>query len=66
MNEFEKYWNYPLLTLSTGSQITVSQIILTLLLIIIGLVLTWYLQRLLGRQLTKAKVEANVNTIGHP
>jgi len=60
MSEFEKYWNYPLLTLSTGLQITVSQVILTVGFVIIGLVLTWYLQRLLGRQLTKAKVEPNV------
>lgn len=60
MSEFEKYWNYPLLTLSTGLQITVSQVILTIAFIIFGLALTWYLQRLLGRQLTKAKVEPNV------
>ena len=60
MNDFEKFWNYPLLTLSTGLQITVSQVILTVGFVIIGLVLTWYLQRLLGRQLTKAKVEPNV------
>ena len=60
MNEFEKYWNYPLLTLSTGLQITVSQIILTVVFLVAGMIATWYLQRLLGRQLTKAKMEASV------
>lgn len=60
MNEFEKYWNYPLLTLSTGLQITVSQIILTVVFLVAGMIATWYLQRVLGRQLTKAKMEASV------
>lgn len=60
MNDFEMYWNYPLLTLSTGLQITISQVVLTLIFIVVGLVLTWYLQRLLGRQLLKAKVDPNV------
>ena len=60
MNEFEKYWNHPLITMSTGSQITVSQIVFTVLVIIIGLIFTWYLQRLIGRQLIKAKVNPNV------
>lgn len=60
MNEFEKYWNHPLITMSTGSQITVSQIVFTVLVIIIGLIFTWYLQRFVGRQLIKAKVNPNV------
>lgn len=60
MNEFEKYWNYALITMSTGSQITVSQIVFTVLVVIFGLVFTWYLQRLIGRQLIKAKVDPNV------
>lgn len=60
MNEFEKYWNYPLLTLSSGLQITVSQVVLTLAFLVIGLIMTWYLQRLLGRQLLKAKVDPSV------
>jgi small-conductance mechanosensitive channel len=47
-------------TLSSGAQITVSQVMLTILLIIFGLVFIWYLQRLVGRQLIKAKVEPNV------
>ena len=60
MNEFEKYWNYALITMSTGSHITVSQIVFTVLVVIFGLVFTWYLQRLIGRKLIKAKVDPNV------
>lgn len=60
MNELEKYWNYPLVTLSSGGQITSGQIVLTLVLIFAGLMVTWYLQRLVGRQLLKAKVDPNV------
>jgi small-conductance mechanosensitive channel len=60
MNEFEKYWNYPLITMSSGSQITVNQIVFTMLVVIVGLVFTWYLQRLIGRQLVKSKVDPNV------
>jgi len=60
MSEFEKFWNLPLATLSGGSQITVSQIVLTLLFIALALVFSWYLQRLIGRQLIKAKVDPTV------
>lgn len=60
MNDFERYWNFPLVTLNTGVQITVSQVILTVLVIFIGLVLIWFLQRLTRRQLARAKVDPNV------
>jgi small-conductance mechanosensitive channel len=60
MNDFDQIWNYPLLTLSSGHQILVNQVVLATLIIIAGLVLTWYLQRLIGRQLIKAKVNPNV------
>ena len=60
MNELEKYWNHSLVTLSTGSQITVGQIVLTVMIVFLGLALIWYLQRLVGRQLVKAKVDPNV------
>jgi len=59
MNDFEKFWNYPLFTLSTGPQITVSQIVLTLSVIIVGVGLSRYLRRLIGRQLAKSKVNPN-------
>ena len=60
MNDFDRFWNYPLITLSSGPQVTVSQVVLAILLIVFGLILTWYLQRLIGRQLIKAKVNPNV------
>lgn len=60
MTELDKYWNYPLATLTSGAQITIGQVILTLVLIFVGLMLTWYTQRLVGRQLLKAKVDPNV------
>ena len=60
MDDFNAYWNYPLITLSTGPQITICQVVLTVLTVIIGITLTWYLQRLVGRQMVKAKVDPNV------
>mgnify|MGYP001814124327 FL=1 len=57
MSDFDKLWNYPLFSLSSGPQVTVSQVVLTLLIIALGLVLAWYLRRLLGRQLIRAKVD---------
>ena len=60
MGDFEKLWNYPLFSLSAGPQITVSQIVVTLLIVLLGLAFAWYLQRLLGRQLAKAKVDPTV------
>ena len=60
MDDLGKYWNYPLVTLSTGPQITVSQLVLAVLVVVVGIALTWFLQRLLGRQLIKANVDPNV------
>lgn len=60
MNEMDKYWNMPLVTLSTGSQIMVSQVVMTIFFVILALILAWYFQRLVGRQLAKAKVNPNV------
>lgn len=57
MSDFEKIWNYPLFSLSAGPQVTVSQVVLTVFVIILGLILAWYLRRLLGRQLIRAKVD---------
>jgi small-conductance mechanosensitive channel len=59
MSEFEAFWHYPLLSTSTGIQLTVSQIVLTLLVVVLGLLLSWYLKRLLGRQLQKSNVDPN-------
>jgi small-conductance mechanosensitive channel len=60
MNDFEKYWEFPLITLSSGPVITVGQVILTILVIFLGFLLSWLLQRLLGRQLQRAGVNPNV------
>ncbi len=60
MNDFEKIWNHSLFTLTSGQQVSVGQVVLTVLVVLLGLVLTWYLQRALGRQLLKAKVNPNV------
>jgi small-conductance mechanosensitive channel len=60
MDDLQKYWNFPLVTLNSGAQMTVGQLTLTLLVLVLGLILAWYLQRLIGRQLIKAKVDPNV------
>jgi small-conductance mechanosensitive channel len=60
MNEFENFWNLTLLTLAGGAQITVGQVVLTILFVVVSLVVVWWLQKLIGRQLVKAKVDPNV------
>jgi small-conductance mechanosensitive channel len=59
MNEFEKFWHFPLIRTSGGIEVTVSQVLLTALVVVLGLVFAWYLKRLLGRQLAKSKVDPN-------
>ena len=63
MNEFEKFWHFPLIRMGSGLEVTVSQIVLTTLVVVVGLVFAWYLKRLLGRQLTKSKVDPNAALI---
>ena len=60
MNEFENFWNLTLVTLAGGAQITVGQVVLTILFVVVSLVAVWWLQKLIGRQLVKAKVDPNV------
>ena len=60
MDDLHKYWNFPLVTLSSGAQVTIGQVALTLFILVVGLVLAWYLQRLIGRQMRKANVDPNV------
>jgi small-conductance mechanosensitive channel len=60
MTEFESFWNYPLIRLSSGIEVTVSQIVLTLLVVGFGLIFIWFLQRMLGRWMRRSNVEANV------
>jgi small-conductance mechanosensitive channel len=63
MDEFAAFWHYPLFRLSSGIELTVSQVVLTLLVVVLGLVFSWYLKRLLGRQLQKANVDPNAALI---
>ena len=60
MNDLENYWNLTLATLADGTQITLSQVVLTVLFVILALMATWILQRFVGRQLLKANVNPNV------
>jgi len=60
MNEIQQLLGYPLITTASGMVITSGQVVLTVLVIVLGLGATWYLQRWLGRQLLKAKVDPNV------
>jgi len=44
MNQFEKYWEFPLFTLSSGPQITVGQVVVTVLVIFLGILISrWIL-----------------------
>lgn len=63
MNEFEKYWQFPLFSFSSGVQVTVGQIVMTLTIIFLGFLISWYAQRLLGRQLLKANINPNVTQV---
>lgn len=60
MNDFETIWHYPLIQLSSGIEVTVGQISLTLMVILLGLVFIKFLQRLLGRWMTRSDVDPNV------
>ena len=48
METFDKFWNYTLFTVGGGAQINVSQVITTVLFILIALLLGRYLMRLLA------------------
>jgi small-conductance mechanosensitive channel len=59
MEEFDAFWHYPLFRMSSGNEVTISQIVLATSVVVLGLVLTWYLRRLLGRRMEKSKVDPN-------
>ena len=59
MDQFREFWYYPLIKLSSGAEITVSQVALTLLVVVGGLILGRWLQKLLARQLQKRKMNPN-------
>ena len=60
MESFAEFWNYPLFSLSTGGEVTIGQLVLTLLLIVIGLWLGFLLQRALGRFLKNKGVSPDI------
>ena len=53
METFDKFWNYTLFTISGGGQINVSQVIVTVLFILIALLLGRFLMRLLAQYMTR-------------
>jgi len=61
MDEFARVWHYEF-QLGPGV-VTVQQIVLTLAVVVLGLVFTWYLRGLLGRQLQRKNVDPNVALI---
>jgi small-conductance mechanosensitive channel len=60
MTEFESIWNYPLIRLSSGIEVTVSQVVLTLAVVLAGLLFIKFVQRMLGRWMNKSGVDPNV------
>jgi small-conductance mechanosensitive channel len=63
MSDFQSIWHFPLIRTGAGIEVTVSQIVMTLLVVVVGLVFAWYLKRLLGRQLAKSRVDPNAALI---
>ncbi len=59
MERFLEIWNYTLFTLPSGAVIKVSQIALTVLVVVGGLILGHFLQKLLGRHMERRKVNPN-------
>ena len=60
MGELQNYWHLTLITLADGTQIMLSQVVMTIVFVILALVLAWFLQRLVGKQLLRANVNPNV------
>jgi len=60
MDEFDSIWHYPLIRLSSGLEMTVGQLVLTAVVVLFGLLVIKYLQRLLGRWLKQSNTDPNV------
>jgi small-conductance mechanosensitive channel len=60
MTDFLSVWNYPLIRMSSGIEVTVSQVVLTFAVVLGGLLLIKLLQRMLGRWMNKSNVDPNV------
>jgi small-conductance mechanosensitive channel len=60
LESFAEIWNYPLFSLNTGGEVTVSQVVLAVLLVVGGLWLGFLLQRALGRFLERKSVSPHI------
>ncbi|MEJ2384361.1 MAG: mechanosensitive ion channel [Xanthomonadales bacterium] len=60
MESFAEIWNYPLFSLSTGGEVTVSQLVMAVLLVVGGLWLGYLMQRALGRFLQRKDVSPHI------
>lgn len=63
MNVFKEYWDKELYSLSAGSAVTVGQLVTTIIVAIVGMYLSWLLQRFIGKRLAKANVNPDVAEI---
>ncbi|HEY5665164.1 MAG TPA: mechanosensitive ion channel domain-containing protein [Gammaproteobacteria bacterium] len=52
-------WNYPLVTLSDGAVISVSQIVLVLVILAVGVIVSRWIERLVGRRLRQTQLQAD-------
>lgn len=52
-------WNYPLVTLSDGAAISVSQIVLVLFILVVGVFASRRIERLVGKRLLKTQLQAD-------
>lgn len=59
MEQFLQIWHYPLIKLSSGAVITVSQLALAVLIVVLGLVLGRWLVKLLERAFARRKMNPN-------
>jgi len=60
LESFAEIWKYPLFSLSTGGEVTVSQVVMTVLLVVAGLWLGYLLQNALGRYLHRKRVSPHI------
>jgi small-conductance mechanosensitive channel len=60
METLEKIWHYRLISMANGTEVTVGQVALALLLIIVGYFLAKLAQRLIGMQMRKVQANPDV------
>jgi small-conductance mechanosensitive channel len=59
LEQFHAIWNYPLITLTGGGVITVSQIVLVVVIVLAGIFLGRVLQKLLARHMSRTQINPN-------